>query len=164
VLQPRLPTSDGSLPVFHENLPRTNQDSYLPAVQELLEDPKFSAYEVLGLISKEIARLIQHIQEAGTQSPKRFKLSVYMVQIRILRALAASVRQAHKFRHKEDVLDLDGPKFSFVLDEILGCIRQSLRDVLGSAGESTIQSILMHLRDNLAEKEPEIRRELKGMG
>jgi hypothetical protein len=164
LLQPRLLRSDGSIPVLEKSVPRSSDDFRLQTIIEHIKDPKASRSEILRLIQVEMGSVIQTMAENGAQPSKRFKVSLGLRQVRVLRNLAAEVRQTHKYRQKEDVLDLDGPKFTFVLGKIMECFQQGLRETLGPDSDATVQNVLRHLRDNFSAKEPEIRRELKRMG
>ena len=164
MLQPQLPGSNDSVPLLQDSLPRTSRDSDLPLIQELLKDPKFSVTEILRLISLEIVRVIQMIEEQRIRPSKRFKLSFCSTEIRILRALAASAQLAYRYREREDVLDLDGPKFDFVFKRILANFKEALGKALGPNSEALTNNVLRQLRDLMAMEEPEIRRELKKMG
>lgn len=164
MLQPRLLRSYGSIPVLEESVPRSSDDLRLQTVIEHMRDPKASTSEILRLIQVEMASVIQAMAENGTQPSKRFKVFLGLKQVRVLRILAAEVRQTYKYRQKEDVLDLDGPKFIFFLGKFMECFQQGLRETLGPDSDATVQIVLRHLRDNLSAKEPEIRMELKRMG
>ena len=164
MLQPRLLRSDGSIPVLEESVPRSSDDFRLQTIIEHIKDPKASRSEILRLIQVEMGSVIQTMAENGAQPSKRFKVSLGLRQVRVLRNLAAEVRQTHKYRQKEDVLDLDGPKFTFVLGKIMEYFQQGLRETLGPDSDATVQNVLRHLQDNFSAKEPEIRMELKRMG
>jgi len=164
MLQPQLPGSNDAVPLLQDSLPRTSRDSDLPLIQELLKDPKFSVTEILRLISLEIVRVIQMIEEQRIRPSKRFKLSFCSTEIRILRALAASAQLAYRYRDKEDVLDLDGPKFDFVYDKILACFEEVLRKTLGPNSQALAKNIMLQYKDLMVEQEADIRRELKKMG
>lgn len=163
MLQPSIADADVSVPALQEGTVWTPGDSVLPLIQEKLTDADFSASEVLRLISTELARLIAEMYLDENATKKRLRVRISAAQIRMLRALADSVRRLHALRKKEDVLDLDGPKFTFVLDELVKCFQQALQQSLGRDNQTAVQSAMRHFRDIAAMREPELRQELQRM-
>jgi len=158
LLQPQLLRSDGSVPVLEKDVRQPSEDSRLETIITQIDDPKASAAHLQRLIEGEMARAIVAI---GTDHSKRSSIARLLAQVRTLKVLAAEVRQAAKLRQREDVLDLDGPKFTFVLHRSVEILQRVLQKALD---ESTVQSLLRQLRDEFEMEEPQIRRELKRMG
>lgn len=164
MLQVFVAEPDESIPIFVAGPGWAHRDSFLPVIQEKLNDAKFSTSELLRLISAEIARLILEIAMHQQDAKASFRLRASMGQIKTLRVLADSVRRMEGIRKKEDVLNLDGPKFIHVFGELLKCFEQALREALGHNGEMAAQSTMRQFRDIVAMREPELRREVERMG
>lgn len=155
--------SDGSIPVLEESVPEPSEDDRLQAIIEQLEDPKVPAFGIVRRIEAEMGRAVQTAVRDETQ-PSRRRGMALQTKVRALRNLARDVREVEKYRRKEDVLDLDGPKFAFVWGKIWEIFERGLRKALGPGQESIVQSVLRHLRDEFNVEEPEIRKELERMG
>ena len=162
MLQPQLLRSDGSIPILEESVPRSNEDSRLQSIIDDMENSEASTFAIVRRIEAEMARAIQMMVENGTPPSKRSEVSL-RTKIKALRVLAIDVRQTEKYRQKQDVLDLDGPKFTFVINRVREIFQQGLGEVLGPGSEDIVQRVLRYLRDEFVAQEPEIRNQLKRM-
>ena len=94
--------------------------------------------------------------EAAEHSSLAFKVGPLVAQIRALRDLAAIARLVSEFTVKEDVVNLDGAKFSYVLGRLIEAFRESVLEA--GCTPHLWTSICRLMADNLAKAEPEIRR------
>src|SRR5271168_984539 len=134
-----------------------NRESKLPEILDKIKDPKVSVAEVTRLIAVEMTLITQDMRTCESEGAAVFKLKSCMAQIRALRAVAEAAKEADAWT-KRDVFDFDGPKFQYVFGEFSKEFKKAALTVLRD-DTSTVKSIMMHLRDNLAMRDEEIRRE-----
>lgn len=150
------------VPVFEPAPGWARRDSSLPTILNMLEDPKYSASDVVRLISTEIAVLILELQFHGENPKARRRLRDFQTAIWMLQALGNFIQRVERFRQNNQ-LDFDGPKVTYIVKELLNCFNQAVEQVLGRSGAPTAHSLRLQLKYLLREKEPEIRRKVNGM-
>ena len=134
-----------------------NRESKLPEILDKIKDPNVSVAAVIRLIAVEMTVITQDMQTCESEATAVFKLKSCMAQIRALRAVAEAAQDADAWT-KRDVLDFDGPKFKFVFGEITKEFKKAALAVLRD-DISTVKSIILQFRDNIAMREEELRRE-----
>lgn len=125
------------------------QDTRLKKVLALIEDP--SATDVGGiqkLIAAEIADTLSDVSSVYNSRSVSEK-------IKGLQALSKTVMDADSLS-KRDFLNFDGPKFQFVLTELVGVFKQSLAD--GGLPADTVNHILRTFSLLLKSREEDIRK------
>lgn len=163
MLQIFIAEPDGSIPICEAGPERTRRDSFLPVIQEKLNDAKCSTSELLRLISAEIAQLIVEIGVHQEDPQAGYRLPIFRGQLKTLRALAGSLLRIEAQRKKEDQLDFDGPKFRYVFGELVKCLEQAMQETLGQNDPAAIQTAKRHFRDIITMREPDLRLEVKRM-
>lgn len=154
--------SNGSAPYTGLKEP-PNRESKLPEIIDKIKDPKVSVAEITRLIAIEMALISQDMQTCERDVDGTVKLKNYMGQLRALREVASAAKEADAWAVKADVLDFDGPKFGFVLGKLTEYFKEAALAALRN-DQSTVKSIMMHLRDIVARHEPELRRETAKIG
>jgi hypothetical protein len=166
VLMMQAPLSDfeDAAPIFEVTDDLAREDSYLQEIVEKLNDPAYSAIDVLRLVLAEFARLCLHLRRYEDDSAASRFLSRCRAEGRVLLDLANVLERTERLRKKADVLDLDGPKFRFVLRELVKCFESVIHHNIGKNDSGTERSMLLQLKDLMVEREQDVRRELKNMG
>src|SRR5271170_4874018 len=134
-----------------------NRESKLPEILDKIKDPKVSLAEVTRLIAVEMTLITQDMRTCESEAAAVFKLKSCMAQIRALRAVAEAAKEADAWT-KRAVFDFDGPKFQYVFGEFGKEVKKAALTVL-RGDTSTVNSIMLHLHDNMAMREPELQRE-----
>jgi hypothetical protein len=133
--------------------------SYYPQILAAAEDPGFRSKDLLRLVLLQMCTVCLELGEAAEHSSLAFKVGPLVAQIRALRDLAATARLVTEVTVQEDVVNLDGAKFAYVLDRLIEAFRES---VLGAGCPDHLwKTICLLLADNLAKADPEIRKDLK---
>jgi hypothetical protein len=83
--------------------------------------------------------------------------------VRALREVADAAKEAGAWAAKRDVLDFDGPKFTFVLGKLVDYFQEAALAALRN-DQSTVKSIMMHFSGIVAKHDAELRRETEKIG
>ncbi len=157
---------DSSIPIC-QTLPEGKRpDSFLPTIQEKMKDPNYSANEVLHLIAVELVQLYVETGVHQKNAKAGFILRNIRAQFQALRGIENMVRRTEALRKKEDQLDFDGPKFLYVLQELLKGFDQAIQKTLGRDDPVTSMAVktAKHIfRGILEKREPDLRREVARM-
>jgi hypothetical protein len=154
-------TVDGSASPRVET-PAPDAESKLGEILDKLQDPNVSIAEALRLIPVEIGLLIQEMgtNEANDAAASRRKSC--LEQIGALRVLAKVAKEADAGA-KRDVLNFDGPKFKFVLGEMVRYFKEAALTAL-RGDTSAVNNIMKEWRDLMAINETELRRQAEKIG
>jgi ribosome-binding ATPase YchF (GTP1/OBG family) len=104
----------------------------------------------------EIAYISADMAESASDSLKAFRVKALSEQVKALRELAKTLTEAEQLS-KRDILNFDGPKFQFVLSEIVKLFKKAL--IQANLTESQSNDVLKLFRDLLALYEPVLRKE-----
>jgi hypothetical protein len=144
------------------NVPtNTRVDSHWPEILAAVKDRSVQPAEFVRLILMEMSLVCHELQTVSGHSSLEFKLKPLLAELHALRTLAETARHMTELAVQTDTVDLDGPKFAYVLGELLEIFKQSILDA--GCSEHVCLSILKFNRDNMAERESEIRRKMKKM-
>lgn len=128
----------------------TQSRSQMTRIVELIEDPETTdLLEINRLIAREIA-----ITLADPTTSWATRTSTE--RIKALRELARTLQDGETLS-KRDFLNFDGPKFRYALGEIVRVFRSSLKS--SGQPEDAVNHILRIFRDQLKEREPDLRKE-----
>jgi hypothetical protein len=128
--------------------------SMLPLILEKIHDPNYPLAEVNRLISIEIAFITQDMDrlyrevEDGNHTGTFLQRS-YVERIKALTHLEKSLTNGDIMRNR-DILNFDGPKYQHMFGEIVQSFVRAATAALGAGGDTIIQSIMKHWRDEVA--------------
>lgn len=122
-------------------------------ILEMIEDPNRPVSEINRVIAGEIAAATGDI--STLEQASGHKLKFLTERIKALRELSKTLSESEVLS-KKDILNFDGPKFQFVFQEIIALFRKSAKEA--GLNEDQINSLLRHFRDQMAHKEPELRK------
>lgn len=131
-------------------------DTKLDLIRDRISDANFDPAEVSRWIAIEIARVAQEMVSGGNDPSQAWKLKAYSEQIKALRELGKQLNDSDLL-NKKDSLNFDGPKFSFVLGEIVELFKTAMKDA--GIGEDMRVSVMKQYRDLMSQNEVAIRRE-----
>lgn len=120
-----------------------------------LEDPNCSAAEVSRLITVELGKIARD-SVRGREAQEAWKQKGYETQVKVLTALAKQLNDT-EILSKKDSLNFDGPKFKWVLREIVKLFKLTLEEC--NLDKSMVNNIIFQFSDKMAEQESTIRRE-----
>lgn len=133
--------------------------SKLEEIITMITDPNAPLAPIKRAIALEIAIVSQQMvacsEEASTNAMDVIKVKALESQVKSLRELGKELMESDVLSRK-DILNFDGPKLAFVLEEY----QQGAIDTLKKIGidEGTAQQFLRQWRDLMMEREPGIRR------
>ncbi|MBZ5689100.1 MAG: hypothetical protein LAP86_29180 [Acidobacteriia bacterium] len=133
--------------------------SYYSQILAAAENPDFRSIDFVRLVLIQMCIVCLELGEAAEHSSLAFKVGPLVAQIRALRDLAATARLVTEFTIQEDVVNLDGAKFSYVLGRLIQVFRESVTEA--GCTPHLWNSICRLMADNLGKAEPEIRRDIK---
>lgn len=102
------------------------------------------------------------LQRTAEHPALAFQIKPLESRLESLRTLAESVRSLSDFQVETDALNVDGPKFAYVMGAFIEIFKSSAREA--GCSEFLLHSTLMIFADNLAKAEPEIRKTLRNTG
>ena len=123
--------------------------SRMKEIIHAIEDPESTDLEATNrLIAMEIALVLSGVREYNTKAA--------MDKVKVLRELTKTLQEGDTLA-KKDFLNFDGPKFKYVLGELVVLFKASLK----SSGfkEEDINHTLRIFRDSLGLREADLRKE-----
>jgi hypothetical protein len=106
-----------------------NPESKLPIIVDKIKDSRVTAAEISRLIAVEMALITQHMRSCENDGAAALKLKSYTNQIHALREVAEAAKEADAWS-KRDSQEYFGPRFDFLLCEIVSCCQQAAYNVL----------------------------------
>src|SRR5208337_5637673 len=133
------------------------RESKLNHILELINDPDTPPGPIKRLIAAEIATVARLMVKYGNDVSilEGLKIKALSEQVKALRELGKEVMEADVMSRK-DILNWEGKKFRYAIDEYREGAKEAMREA--KLDDSTINSILNHWRDIMAQREQEIRR------
>jgi hypothetical protein len=128
----------------------------------MINNPEVPPGPIKRLIAAEIATVNRLMIKYGNDVSiiEGMKIKALSEQVKGLRELGKEVLEADTINRK-DILTWEGKKFRYAIDEYREGAKEAMREA--KLDESTINSILTHWRDIMAQKELDIRRALDNM-
>jgi hypothetical protein len=126
------------------------------ALLAMIEDPDQSLVEINKRIAMEIAHVSSQIALSASDVGQVYKIRALDSQIKALRELSKTLVESESLA-KRDVLNFDGPKFQFVLGELMKLMRKALAQ--SGTAESQINDVIRVYRDLVAVYDPVLRKE-----
>jgi hypothetical protein len=137
----------------------TRADSHWPEILAAVEDRSVRPAEFVRLILMEMSLVCHELQTLSGHSSLEFKLKPLLAEVHALRTLAETTRYATELAVQTDTVNLDGPKFSYLLRAMLDVLKESV--LKAGYDANAWNSILRVFRDKIVQREPEIRRNMK---
>lgn len=134
--------------------PALNINQRMIDIFDMIEDPNKPVSEINRIIAGEIAICTGTI--STLQQANGYKLKFLTENVKALRELSKTLSESEVLS-KKDSLNFDGPKFQFVFQELIGIFRKAAKDT--GLTEDQTNSLLRNFRDQMAQKEPELRKQ-----
>src|SRR5271166_2788902 len=96
-------------------------------ILEKLNDPNCSAAEVSRLITVELGKVARDSVRGSSDVQEAWKQKGYETQVKVLTALAKQLNETEVLS-KKDQLNFDGPKFKWVLREVVMLFKKTLEE------------------------------------
>ena len=133
--------------------PLPEYESQMGQIITLIDNPEFTDIEEINrLISREIAISVS----SATGGTYNVNTKLLNDKVKALRELARTVQEGDNIS-KKDFLNFDGPKFRYVIGEIVILFRNSMKS--GGLAEDVTNHVLRVFRDQLGMRAPELRKE-----
>lgn len=133
-------------------------------ILEMIENPNCSVASISRLISVEIAKTSKvsalFVANKVADATLVWKSKVLADHIKSLRELSKQLTETEVLS-KKDMLNMDGPKFLFVLKEIAKLYKQALKDA--GCEPSLVENAMKHFADLIRVNDARLRREVDQM-
>jgi hypothetical protein len=132
--------------------------THLTSILEKIQDPNVPVAEVSRLITVEMTEVLREMHNCRVKGDP-FSLNIQKAlndQLKGLRELQKSLSEADVLS-KRDVLNFDGPKFQFVLLELVTLFEKALKE--SGVDDSTKSNVLKQFSDLIKMNDEKIRRE-----
>jgi hypothetical protein len=143
----------------HVEMKTNPREDNFNKIMELIEDPNTPLTQINRLIALEIAAANKEISNI-TANPMLSNVTLRSVveQVKGLRELSKTL-QDNEALSKKDIINFDGPKFQYVLTEIVSMFRKSI--IKSGYSEETANDILRNYKDMMSVREADLRREVE---
>jgi hypothetical protein len=136
-------------------------ESYWTQILAAAQNPDFRPKDLVLPILMQMYVVCRALGEAGEHSSREFKIKSLVAQIRALRTLAETARDMSELSIQNDALDLDGPKFKYVLGRIIDVFAESAQE--SNCGPLYCQTIMALFAKKIGEAEEDIRKNVKNV-
>ena len=137
-------------------------ESHWPEILAAVGNRSFEPAEFVRLILMEMSLVCHELQVTSAHSSLAFKLKPLLAEIHALRTLAETARYATELATEADVVNLDGPKFMYVIGQLCELVRESAQKA--GCGPLVIDTIWRISAKVSAEREEEIRQNIDKIG
>lgn len=134
---------------------KTHNDKF-DEILTKLEDPNCSAAEVSRLITVELGKVARDSVRGSGEVQDAWKQKGYETTVKVLTALAKQLNDT-EILSKKDSLNFDGPKFKWVLREIVKLFKSTLEEC--NFDKAMVNNVILQFSDKMAESETRIRRD-----
>ena len=127
-----------------------------------LENPNFQAFELMRLVTLEIATVVQEMRQLGFTVEEVYIIRWLGTIIKALRELRHSIMDTESLRKRADVINIDGE----AAQHLVGTLEVWFREALKEAGlnEAECNNVMRHYRDLAVLNEDQLRREVEAFG
>ena len=127
-----------------------------------LENPNYQAFELMRLVTLEIATVVQEMRQLGFTVEEVYIIHCLAQMIKALRELRHSIMDTESLRKRANVINLDGE----AEQHLTGTLVKWFREALEKAGldGAECNNVMRHYRDLANLREEQLRRELKAFG
>jgi hypothetical protein len=129
-------------------------ESHWPEILRAISNESFDVAEFIRLILIEMSLACHEIQIAPMNPSLAPKVKQLVAEIHALRTLGEMARYASRLP-EADIVNLDGPKFEYILTQLLSLVMQSIEKAGGAP--LLIDTIRTNFLHGIAEMQEEIR-------
>ena len=133
-------------------------ESHWPEILAAVVNRSFERAEFVRLILMEMSLVCHELQVTSAHSSFAFKLKPLLAEIHALRTLAETARYATELATEADIVNLDGPKFEYVIGQLCQLVMESAQKA--DCGPLVIETIYANFRRGLGEREEKIRQNI----
>jgi hypothetical protein len=137
----------------------TRANSHWPEILAAVEDRSVRPAELVRLILMEMSVVCHELRAVSEHSSLEFKLKPLLAELHALRTLAETTRHLTEVAVQTDTVNLDGPKFTYVLSALIDMFKKAA-DV-AECPPLLWETISRSLRFSIAQRELEIRRNIE---
>jgi hypothetical protein len=138
------------------------QGTALDLIRTKLENPKYQAWELMRLVTAEIARVVQHMCQLGFTVEEVYIIRCLGQIIKALRELRHSIMDTESLRKRADVINFDGEATQHLVGTLVVWFREALEEAGLNGAECN--NVMRHYRDLAVLNEEQLRREVKAFG
>jgi hypothetical protein len=122
-----------------------------------LQDPDYQAYELMRLVTLEIATLVTHMPLLRFTVEEVYILRCFGEIIKALRELRHSIMDTELLRKRADVINWEGEAIKHVVDRLIGWFVEALKEA--GLNEAERNNVMLNYRDLARLNEDQLRRE-----
>jgi hypothetical protein len=127
-----------------------------------VQNPDVPPSDLLRQIIAAMADVCNQLKDATEHPSKSVRIKPLMAHLQSLRTLSAAVSAMHDLQIRQETIDLDGPKFRYVMGEFFEIFKCSAQE--SGCNEILVDTIMRILADNLGAAEARIRSNVKTIG
>ena len=135
---------------LHETTEGSSRGSRWQRVLAAAQDPETRPADLLRQITMEMSLVCDELRKTAEHPSLAFKIKPLMAQLQALRKLAETVCSLNELQVQTDTLDLDGPKFRYVMGAFIEIFKQSAREA--GCNEFLLHGTLMFFVNNLGQR------------
>jgi hypothetical protein len=138
------------------------QRTTLDLIRTKLENPNYQAYELMRLVTLEIATLVQHMLGLGFTVEEVYILRCLGEIIKALRELRHSIMDTELLRKRADVINWKGEAIKHVVDTLVDWFVEALKEA--GLEEAECNNVMLNYRDLANLNQDQLRRETEAFG
>jgi hypothetical protein len=141
----------------NEELGQGEQRTALDLIRTRLESPNYQAWELMRLVTLEIATVVQEMRQLGFTVEEVYILRCLGEIIKALRELRHSIMDTELLRKRADVINFEGEAIKHVINTLLDWFKEALKEAGLDEEERNI--VMRNYRDLANLNQDQLRRE-----
>jgi predicted RNA-binding protein with EMAP domain len=137
------------------------QGTALDLIRTKLENPNYQAWELMRLVTAEIARVVQHMCRLGFTVEEVYIIRCLGTIIKALRELRHSIMDTESLRKRADVINFEGEAIKHVINTLLDWFEEALKEAGLDEEERNI--VMRNYRDLANLNQDQLRRETEAL-
>ena len=138
------------------------QRTTLDLIRTKLENPNYQAFELMRLVTLEIATVVQEMRQLGFTVEEVYIIHCLAQMIKALRELRHSIMDTESLRKRADVINFEGEAVQHLVGKLVVWFREALKEA--GLNEAVCNDVMRHYRDLVVLNEEQLRREVEAFG
>jgi hypothetical protein len=138
------------------------QGTTLDLIRTKLENPNYQAWELMRLVTLEIATVVQEMRQLGFTVEEVYIIRCLGKIIKALRELRHSIMGMESLRNRADVINFQGEAIKHVVYTLVDWFVEALKEA--GQDEAERNNVMLNYRDLAMLNEDQLRRETEAFG
>ena len=123
-----------------------------------LQDPEFKSADLVRLLLSEMSLVYRELQLTREHPSLAFRIKPLLAEIEALRSMVEIARSVPTLIAESDIVNLEGPKFGYIMGKLMEAIQASVREVFGD--DLHTANVMRILIEKMEEMEKDLDRNL----